>query len=100
MRLLVQTQLLRTGERLDAGEYRVVRLLQPLRRLFRRDAHAGRREALHEIGHDRIGELVHFLAIEPVSEHAGAALKKSNYGIPHRADPLAGLAHQARHMPR
>src|SRR6266545_32535 len=76
MRLLVQIQLLRTGERLDAGEYRVVRPLQPLRRLLRRDAHAGRREALHQIGHDRIGELVHLLAIEPVSEHAGAALEK------------------------
>src|SRR6266567_2431828 len=69
MRLLVQIQLLRTGERLDAGEYRVVRSLQPLRRLLRRDAHAGRREALHQIGHDRIGEPVHLLAIEPVSEH-------------------------------
>src|SRR5216683_6835369 len=76
MRLLVQIQLPRTGERLDAGEYRVVRSLQPLRRLLRRDAHGGRREALHQIGHDRIGELVHFLAVEPVSEHAGAALKK------------------------
>src|SRR5713226_800370 len=77
MRLLVQIELLRTGKRLDSGKYRVVRSLQPLRRLLRRDAHAGRREALDEIGHDRIGELVHFLAVEPVSEHAGAALKKN-----------------------
>src|SRR5712691_12069583 len=76
MRLLVQIQLLRTGERLDAGEYRVVRSPQPLRRFPRRDTHVGRREALHQIGHDRIGELVRFLAIEPASEHAGAALKK------------------------